>query len=148
MYGLRNRRKSGEELSDMDSEPATPTRGRRRSAEPEAGDKSGQKKKKRPVVRPTKAKAKEIVNPLDTSPDSTGLIDTPRQQEAAKTSVLKRIPATKPKDQSDKSDPSKAKEKAKEKPSEIPTATVDHLNSSEDSTTSSDDSEDSLTSVE
>ena len=115
MYGLRNRRKSGEELSDMDSEPATPTRGRRRSAEPEAGDKSGQKKKKRPVVRPTKAKAKEIVNPLDTSPDSTGLIDTPRQQEAAKTSLLKRIPATKPKDQSDKSDPSKAKEKTKEK---------------------------------
>jgi hypothetical protein len=61
MYGLRNRRKSGEELSDMDSEPATPTRGRRKSAETEAGDINGQKKKKRPVVRPTKAKAKEIV---------------------------------------------------------------------------------------
>ena len=113
MYGLRNRRKSGEELSDMDSEPATPTRGRRRSAETEAGDINGQKKK-RPVVRPTKAKAKEIVNPLDTSKDTTELIHSPRQKEAAKPSVQKRIPATKPKDQSEKSDPSKAKEKAKE----------------------------------
>ena len=60
MYGLRNRRKSGEELSDMDSEPATPTRGRRRSAEPEAGDKSGQKKKKRPVVRPSRKTKRSI----------------------------------------------------------------------------------------
>ena len=143
MYGLRNRRKSGEELSDMDSEPATPTRGRRRSAETEAGDKNGQKKKKRPVVRPTKAKAKEIVNPLDTSKDTTELIHSPRQKEAAKPSVQKRIPGTKPKDQSEKIDPSTAKEKAK-----IPTATVNHLNSLIDTTTSSNDSEDSLTSVE
>ena len=132
----------------MDSEPATPTRGRRRSAETEAGNKNGQKKKKRPVVRPTKAKAKEIGNPLYTSKDPTELIHSPRQKEAAKTSVQKRIPATKPKDQSEKSDPSKAKEKAKERPSEISTATVNHLNSSIDTTTSSDDSEDSLTSVE
>ena len=148
MYGLRNRRKSGEELSDMDSEPATPTRGRRRSAETEAGDKNGQKKKKRPVVRPTKAKAKEIVKPLDTPKDTTELIHSPRQKEVAKASVQKEIPATKPKDQSEKGDPSTAKEKAKERPSEIPTATVNHLNSSIDTTTSSDDSEDSLTSVE
>ena len=143
MYGLRNRRKSGE-----DSEPATPTRGSRRSAETEAGDKNGQKKKKRPVVRPTKAKAKEIVNPLDTPKDTTELIHSPRQKEVAKASVQKEIPATKPKDQSEKGDPSTAKEKAKERPSEIPTATVNHLNSSIDTTTSSDDSEDSLTSVE
>ena len=146
MYGFRNRRESGEELSDMDSEPATPTRGRRRSAETEAGDKNGQKKKKRPVVRP--AKAREIVNPLDTPKDTTEIIHSPRQKEVAKASVQKEIPATKPKDQSEKGDPSTSKEKAKERPSEIPTATEKHLNSSIDTTTSSDDSEDSLTSVE
>lgn len=119
----------------MDSEPAAPTRGRRRSAETEAGDKSGKKKKKRPVVRPTKAK--EIVNPMVSSKDSALLLDTPRQKDATKTSN----PATKSKDQPDKGDPSTVKEK----PVEIPAATVEQLNSSTDSSTNSDGS---LTSFE